>query len=63
LTTHEYSANAGDGTSAAARLLEIATRNADELLGEARTEAASIVATAQTTRTGSPRRAGPRLTS
>jgi cell division septum initiation protein DivIVA len=48
LTTEEHGASAGDGTSAAARLLEIATRNADELIGEARAEAASIVAMAQT---------------
>jgi len=43
LTHSDYAAK-----SAAARLLEIATRNADELLGEARAEAASIVATART---------------
>jgi hypothetical protein len=47
LITDEHDASARDGTSAAARLLEIATRNADELLDEAKTEAASIVATAQ----------------
>lgn len=48
MTTDEHDPGAGDGTRAAARLLEIATRNADELLAEARTEAASIVSMAQT---------------
>ena len=33
-----------DGTDAAVRLLEIATRSADELIGEAQAEAASLVA-------------------
>jgi cell division septum initiation protein DivIVA len=47
LTTDEHGTGAGEGTSAAARLLEMATRNADELLGQARAEAASIVAAAQ----------------
>lgn len=47
LTTEEHGASADNGTSAVARLLEVAARNADELLGEARAEAASIVATAQ----------------
>jgi len=47
LTKEEHGASAGDGTSAVARMFEIATRNADELLGEARAEAASIVAKAQ----------------
>ena len=46
MTTHEHGASAGDGTRAAARLLEIAARNADELLDEARTEATSIVTAA-----------------
>ena len=36
-----------EGSRAAARLLEIATRNADELVGEAKAEAASLVATAR----------------
>ena len=35
------------GSRAAVRLLEIATRDAEELVGEARAEAASILATAQ----------------
>ena len=48
LTTDEQGASAGDGTRAAARLLEIAARNADELLDEARAEATSIVTAAQT---------------
>jgi cell division septum initiation protein DivIVA len=46
LTTDEH--GAGDGISAAARLLEVATRNADELLEGARAEAASLVAAART---------------
>jgi len=46
LTTDEYGASAGDRTSAAARLLEVATNNADELLAEARVEATAIVAAA-----------------
>ena len=37
-----------DASSAAARLLEIATRNADELVGEARDEADRIVSEART---------------
>lgn len=36
-----------DAADAAVRLLEIATRSADELIGEAKAEAASLVATAQ----------------
>ena len=48
MTTDEHGASAGDGTRAAARLLEIAARNADELLDEARAEATSIVTAAQT---------------
>lgn len=36
----------GDGSRAAARLLEIAATNADQLVGEARAEAVSMVATA-----------------
>ena len=48
LTTDQNGASAGDGTRAAARLLEIAARNADELLDEARAEATSIVTAAQT---------------
>jgi cell division septum initiation protein DivIVA len=47
VTTDEHSAGSGDGISAAARLLEIATNNADELIGEARAEAASITAAAR----------------
>ena len=47
MITDEHGASASDATSPAARLLEIAARNADELLGEAKTEAAAIVATAQ----------------
>ena len=46
MTANDHGASAGDGISGAARLLEIATRNADELLGEARAEAASITAAA-----------------
>jgi cell division septum initiation protein DivIVA len=38
---------APDSSRAAARLLEVAARNADELLGEATAEAASLVATAR----------------
>ena len=44
---------AAEASSAAVRLLEIATRNADELVGEARTEAERILDEA---RTGSERR-------
>jgi hypothetical protein len=47
VTEHEHGASQDDGLSAAARLLEIAARNADELLGEAKAEAASIAAAAQ----------------
>ena len=47
MTEDEHGARTRDGVSAAARLLEIATRNADELLGEAKAEAASITAAAQ----------------
>ncbi|WP_148046758.1 hypothetical protein [Nocardioides pocheonensis] len=47
MTTDEHGATRADRTSAAARLLEIAARNADELLGEARAEATAIVAAAQ----------------
>lgn len=46
MTTDERGTSTGDGISAAARLLEIATRNADELLEEAKAEAASITAAA-----------------
>jgi cell division septum initiation protein DivIVA len=46
LTKVEHGVSAGEETSAVARLLEIAAHNADELLGEARAEAASIVAKA-----------------
>ena len=38
----------GDASSAAARLLEIATRNADELVGEAKEQADKIVGEART---------------
>ncbi len=38
----------GDASSAAARLLEIATRNADELVGEAKGEADKIIGEART---------------
>jgi cell division septum initiation protein DivIVA len=47
LTTNEHNASAGDGINGAARLVEVAARNADELLGEARAEVASITATAR----------------
>ena len=40
---------AAEASSAAVRLLEIATRNADELVGEARTEAERILDEARTT--------------
>jgi cell division septum initiation protein DivIVA len=43
LTNAEHGVSAGEETSAVARLLEIAAHNADELLREARAEAASIV--------------------
>ncbi len=46
LTNDERVTSAGDSTGAAARLLEIAARNADELLGHATTEADSIKAAA-----------------
>jgi cell division septum initiation protein DivIVA len=46
LTANQHRAISEVGISGAARLLEIATRNADELLDEARAEAASITAVA-----------------
>ena len=42
-------ATVSEASSAAARLLEIATQNADQLVGEARAEADKIVAEARTT--------------
>ena len=46
MATNEHDVRVGDNAIAAARLLEVAARNADELLEEARAEAASIVAAA-----------------